>query len=401
MEILGESRNAELTAWTSEITLLDFFRRIAHHVVRFNGFADSLCMDGVAFAVNEAHSVKFRENAENTACTVHVFHVNVVNGRSDFTNARRVTGKSVDVLHGEVCTGFLCNGEQVENRVRATAHGDVETHGVFESGLRGDRTRKDGFIVFIIVAVAEFHNATSCFFKELSTFGVCGDNGTVTRKGKTDRFGKGVHRVGREHTGAATAGRAGGGFDGGGIFIRNARVGGIDHCVDQVERAVGTVLLLHVARFHRTARNEDGRNVQAHGSHEHTRSHLVAVTDADKSVGAVGVGHVFHGVRNQIAGRKAVKHAVMTHCDTVVDGNRVHFFGNATRFADAFCDDFADVTQVNVARDKFGETIANSNDGSSKFFRFCTSRDPQRTCACHFAAFNRLFRTQISHSYTS
>ena len=91
----------------------------------------------------------------------------------------------------------------------------------------------------------------------------------------------------------------------------------------------------------------------------------------------------------------------MTHSDTVIDGDRVHFLRNAARFTDVFCDNLADVAKVNVARNKFCEAIANRNDRSSEFFRFCASRDPERTCACHFAAFNSLFRTQISHSYTS
>jgi hypothetical protein len=86
---------------------------------------------------------------------------------------------------------------------------------------------------------------------------------------------------------------------------------------------------LDLARFHRPAGNEDGRNVQPHGGHQHSRRDLVAVGDADQRVGAVGIHHVLHRVGNQVARGQAVEHSVVAHGDAVVDGDGVELLGHA------------------------------------------------------------------------
>ena len=45
----------------------------------------------------------------------------------------------------------------------------------------------------------------------------------------------------------------------------------------------------------------------------------------------------------------------MPHRNTVIDGNSVHFLGNAASFNDCVSDKLANVTKVDVSRHKFGE----------------------------------------------
>ena len=103
----------------------------------------------------------------------------------------------------------------MEHGVGGTAHGDVKSHGVFESVLRGNAPREDAVVVQVVILVAEFHYALTGGFEELLAFGVGGDDGAVAREAEAEGFGKGVHGVGGEHAGAGTASGAGVRFDGG------------------------------------------------------------------------------------------------------------------------------------------------------------------------------------------
>ena len=246
--------------------------------------------------------------------------------------------------------------------------------------------------------MAEFHDTLTGSFEELLTFGVRCNDGAVARQAKAEGFGKGVHGVCGEHAGAGTASRASVGFDVGNFFIADGVVCRIDHGVDQVEGAVLAVLRRDVTSFHRTARNEDCRNVEAHSGHEHTRSHLVAVRNAHEGVCAVGVSHVFGGVRNEVAGRKAVEHAVVAHGDTVVHGDGVHFFSDTAGCFDRACDNLADILEMNVTRYKLGVAVHHANDWLTKVFNLGSCCVPKGTCTGHFAAFHSLERTKFRHN---
>ncbi len=192
-EVLREGFDVVLAARTCEVALLGFGSRITLEVVCFESVAHRGGVNSLCALVDEAHAVEFTDDAHDTACAVHVFNVDVVDGRSDLADARRVAGEAVDVLHGEVHTSFLSDGEQVKHCVRRTAHGDVEAHGVFEGVLRGDAAREDAFVVQIVILVAEFHDALTGGFEELLTFGVRCNDGAVARQAKAEGFGKGVH----------------------------------------------------------------------------------------------------------------------------------------------------------------------------------------------------------------
>src|SRR5690606_23970838 len=113
----------------------------------------------------------------------------------------------------------------------------------------------------------------------------------------------------------------------GDFLVRSAGVGGDHHGVDEVEAVGGEFGL---ARFHRTAGNEDHRNVQAQRGHQHARGDLVAVGNAYDGVGAVGIDHVLDGVGDDLAARQRIQHAVVAHGDAVIDSNGVEFLGHAT-----------------------------------------------------------------------
>ena len=121
------------------------------------------------------------------------------------------------------------------------------------------------------------------------------DDRPVARKCQADRFVQAVHRIGRKHAGAAAASRAGIPFYLRDPFIADRRIGRFDHGIDQIQMAV-----IQFAGLHRTAGDEDSRDIEPHGCHQHPRSDLVAIADANHCIGFVGIHHILDAVRNNI-----------------------------------------------------------------------------------------------------
>ncbi len=87
-----------------------------------------------------------------------------------------------------------------------------------------------------------------------------------------------------------TTGRADGLLIGEQILFVQIVVGGGVHHVDQIGVLLhGSVGKHRGTGLHRTAGDEDGRDVQTQRGHQHARYDLVAVRDADQGVGAVRV----------------------------------------------------------------------------------------------------------------
>ena len=153
---------------------------------------------------------------------------------------------------------------------------------------------------------------------------VGGDDRAVARQRETQRLGQTVHRVGREHARARSAAGAGATLDLGDLRVAARLVGPHHHGVDQVDAAA-----LKFSGLHRPARDEDRRDVEPHGGHQHAGGDLVAVRNADQRVDLVGGGHVLDAVGDDLARRQRVEHAVVAHGDAVVDGDGVGLGGEA------------------------------------------------------------------------
>ena len=119
---------------------------------------------------------------------------------------------------------------------------------------------------------------------------------------------------------------------------------------------------LDLARLHRPAGDEHRRDVEAQRRHQHAGRDLVAVRDADQRVGAMGVGHVFDAVGDDLARRQRIEHAVVAHRDAVVDRDGVELLGDAARRLDLARDQLAEILQVHVAGHELGEGIGDRDD---------------------------------------
>ena len=273
----------------------------------------------------------------------------------------------------------------MQDGVRRTSHRDVKAHGVVERRLGGDGAWEDGGVVLVVPALGQGDDGASGCLEEFATIRVGGQQGTVAGQGEAEGLRQAVHRVGGEHARTRPAGRAGIGLHDLDVGVGRGLVTGGDHGVDEVELVL-PVGQSRLPSLHRATGDEDGRDVEAHGGHQHAGGDLVAVGDAHEGVGTVSVDHVLHGVGDELTAGQGVEHAVVAHGDAVVDGNGVELLGDATGGADLLGDDHADVTQSDVSGDELGEGVRDRHDGMSEFIVLGTGGTPESAGSGHGAS---------------
>ena len=271
----------------------------------------------------------------------------------------------------------------MQDGIGGPAHGDIETHRILEGFVAADVAGQYRGVVIAIEAHGEIYDATACFQEQLPSIGVSGQQRAVAGQRQAECFGQAVHGVGGKHTGAGAAGRTGGTLVFFNHLITDTAVGGDHHGVNQIEAVVGE---FGFTRFHRAPGHKNSRNVEAHRSVKHSGCDLVAIGNAHQRVGAVGVHHVFHRVGDQIAGRQAVEHAVVSHGDPVVYGDGVEFLGDAAGSLYFAGDQLSHILEVNVTGYKLGEGIGNRDNRLFKIFVFHPCGAPESTCASHIAS---------------
>jgi len=213
-----------------------------------------------------------------------------------------------------------------------------------------------------------------------------GHDGAVSRKGEADGFGKAVHGVGGEHAAAGSARRTGDFFHGRHQIIVHCGIGSHHHGIHQV---VG--FSAGDTGFHGSARNKNGRNVQPHSRHQHSRGDLVTVRNAHHGVHAMGITHVFHTVGDNIARGQRIEHSVVPHGNTVVNGDCVEFGGKKSLPLNERFDLLADGMKVGVPRNKLGEGIHHGNHRFSHLFLRHPVGAPQAASPRHPAPLRRRF----------
>ena len=104
---------------------------------------------------------------------------------------------------------------------------------------------------------------------------------------------------------------------------------------------------------HGAAADDDCRDIDASGSHEHARYDFIAVGNHDQAVEGVAVGDGFDGVADELAAGQRVFHAVVAHGDAVADADGRKFDRRTAGGGDAQLDGFGDFPQVHMAGNDF------------------------------------------------
>ena len=290
LSILAAHLCRELSAWCAVINTVGFGRNaFACNVVFGHSLGKCHSVYSLHVAVNESATVQLVQYSENTTSTVALLYTILLGVWRELAQARHVTAQAVDVSHCKFGLSLLSDSEQVEHGVGAATHGNIKSHGIEESVASGYAARKYALVAVLIVGEGVLHNLTGCSLEEFDTVLVSCEDSAVARQSHTDGFGKRVHRVGCEHTRAASASRTRALLNLLQFVIRNCLVGTLNHSCDKVG-----ILAVPSSSLHRSARTEHGRDVKAHRRHQHTRSNLVAIGNANHSISLVCVDHVFY-----------------------------------------------------------------------------------------------------------
>ena len=351
--------------------------------------------------VQLARTLQFAQDGHDAARAVHIFNVVLVGVGCHLAQLRHGARQAVDVGHAEGNFSLLRNGQQVQDGVRGTAHGDVQRDGVFKR-LEPHRARQDALVPLLVVLACQLHDAPARTLEELLAVRMGGQGGAVAWQGQAQRLGQTVHGVGSEHAGARAAGRAGAALHLGHVGIAGLVVGGHHHGVDQVQllelqRGLTGHRQLGLAGFHGATRDKDDRNVQPHRRHQHAGGDLVAVGDAHHGVCTVGVDHVLDRVGNDLAAGQRIQHAVVAHGDAVVHGDGVELLGHATGRLDLARHELPQVLEVHMPRHKLRERVDHRNDGLLEVCILHAGGTPQRAGARHVATGGGSFGTVFGH----
>ena len=184
----------------------------------------------------------------------------------------------------------------------------------------------------------------------------------VAGQGDADGLAQAVHGVRREHARAGAAAGAGIVLDIPELFrVHAPRADRADGLKDAAE--IHRVPVSIRKRQHRPAGNKHAGQVEPGRRHQHAGHHLVAVGDEHQRVKAVGHGHAFHRIRDQLAGGQGIAHALVAHRDAVADGDGVELKGRAASHQDAILDGAGYAVKFAVARHHLVEGIDHADEG--------------------------------------
>ena len=267
---------------------------------------------------------------------------------------RGAAGNFVEQVQGQVDAGLPGDGRDVEHGVGGAAQGHVHRHGVDEGLQGGDVPGQD-------LAVHHVHDLEAGFLGQADAGGVHRRDGAVAGQGQPQGFAQAVHGVGGEHAGAGAA--AGAGAFSQFLELIFADLAGLDRAHAFKDRDQVHLLALEAAGQHGAAGDQDGRDVEAQGRHEHARDDLVAVGHQDQAVHRMGRGHDFDGVGDDLPGGQGIFHALMMHGQAVADADDPELQGGAAGQAHPGLGGLGDLVQVDVAGNEFVEGIGHPDDG--------------------------------------
>ena len=192
--VLTTHLGRELASWSGLVYTVSLSINLRlGDVVFLHLFAKGLAIHTDSRTIDESALVEFAENTEDTTCTSALLHTVFLCVGSKFAETRHLAAQCVDVAHLEFGTSLLCHSQEMKHGVSASAHSDVECHGIEESLACGNALGQYTLVAILIICHRVLHNLTSSVAEELYAVFVSGKDSTVARKRETDSLGEGVH----------------------------------------------------------------------------------------------------------------------------------------------------------------------------------------------------------------
>ena len=256
--------------------------------------------------------------------------------------------------------GFGGDGRKVQAGVGGAAHGHVHGQGVFEGGRRQDVPRQDVLLVKLHDLPAgppgDGHPGPGGGRGE----GVVGD-------GHAEGLGQDVHAVGGPHHGAGARSPDGHFLEGRQLF--GWHLAPFHQAFGLHQVVVADALAVEAAGVHGPAGDEERRDVQPGGRHQHTGGDLVAVGQQHHGVEGVGGDHDLDRVGDELAAGHGHAHARMSGGQAIADRDGGELERGAAGLGDAELDGLAQGVQVDVAGHELVEGVHHGHQGLVEVLR--------------------------------
>ncbi len=206
----------------------------------------------------------------------------------------------------------------------------------------------------------------------------------MARQAHTQRLGQAVHRVGSEHACAgATTGAS--------CSLQPIQFG-LVHLAPRdrthSHEDVGEVHCptIHAASQHWSAADDDCRQVEPGGRHQHAGDDLVAVEDKHQGIEGVSLSDDFHRIGNELPAGQGVSHARMVHGQPIAHTDSATFKRSAAGHANTGLDSIGDLAQPNVTGDRFAIGVDHTDERLAHLPVGTAQRPQQRAVRCSLRA---------------
>ena len=275
-------------------------------------------------------------------------------GRIDFHDLRHITAVFFEEFrhHFRPQSQLISQRGQMNDGIGRSAGRIGQNHGIF-----------NGFFIQNIAGgdtvLHELHDSLSGVLRHPQTVVVECRNRSSSRRCQAHDLTECTHGIGRSEERAAAAGGHTGLLHAVEFALRNFAL------FQQADRfghgsRVGASAVQDVTAHHRTARNQNGRDIEPGCRHQHARNDFVTGAEQDNRVQAVCHHHHLNARGNQVPRRQYCKHAVAL-CNSVAGSDGSEFDGCPAGPVNTASDILADLPQIVVSRNDFIPGIGDAD----------------------------------------
>ena len=346
------------------------------------------CGDGIQ--LNQILLGQLIHNSIDAASLIQFLNI----GTSCRCQVAQIRGLVRNLIHGfqiKVQTSFMSNGQQMQYGIGRAA----QCHFTFQCIV-------DGFFVDDItgldVLFQQLHDLHAGMLCQLDAVRMNCRNGAVARQCHTNCFTQAIHRVCGIHAGAGTATRAGMAFHVVDFFISNQVCLACANGLKGIGQ--GYIFTLHMTSHHRTAGNNNRRDIQACCCHNHARYDLITVRDQDQCIKLMCLCQCLNRVRNQLTGRQRILHTQMTHGNAITYTDCRYQNRGTASHADTGLNCCCNLVQIDMTRNDFAVSGNHTDNRLTHFFFGQTAGTQQGTVRNTFHTLCNIMTSQF-HINTS
>ena len=141
-----------------------------------------------------------------------------------------------------------------------------------------------------------------------------------------------------------------------------------------------------MARKHRSAAANYGRNVHSDRRHDHTGNYLIAVGNENESVKLMSHSHSLNAITDKLTACKRILHSDMSHCNSVAHSDRGDKHGRTTCHTDTCLDSVGYLIKMEMSRHYLAMSAHNADKRTLKLLLGVSHCVEQTSVRCSLRA---------------